>query len=392
MARRWRILAVLFLARAAMGFQFQSVAAVSPLVMERFGVGLAELGALIGLYLLPGVALALPGGALGARFGDRRAVAFGLALMAAGGALSALGASWESQIAGRLVSGAGGVLLNVVMTKMVADWFAGREIATAMGVFVNSWPVGIALALLAAPAAAELGGGAPGAMWLAAALAAAGVVLILAGYRSPERAASGAPPAQRWIGGRALACVIVAGAVWGLYNAALAMIFSFGPALLTERGAPLAAASATTSLALWALALSVPLGGVLAYRLGRRDAVLAGGLAVSIGLYALAAQPGPAALVFAALGLVAGLPAGPIMSLPAAVLRPDIRSTGMGVFYAVYYLMIVAGPAAGGAAAERAGGASAAMLLGAGFSTACLLLLGLFRMMTKVSATRATAV
>jgi hypothetical protein len=37
------------------------------------------------------------------------------------------------------------------MTKMVADWFAGKEIATAMAIFVNSWPAGIALGLLTLP-------------------------------------------------------------------------------------------------------------------------------------------------------------------------------------------------------------------------------------------------
>ena len=35
---------------------------------------------------------------------------------------------------------------------MVTDWFAGREIATAMAIFVNSWPVGIAISLLTLPA------------------------------------------------------------------------------------------------------------------------------------------------------------------------------------------------------------------------------------------------
>src|SRR3712207_8004456 len=48
----------------------------------RSGLGYAEVGSLIGLYFLPGVALALPGGLLGRRFGDTRVVAFGLALMA----------------------------------------------------------------------------------------------------------------------------------------------------------------------------------------------------------------------------------------------------------------------------------------------------------------------
>ena len=54
-----------------MAFQFQSVAAVAPLLSNAFGVSLADVGILIGLYFAPGVALALPGGAIGQRFGDK---------------------------------------------------------------------------------------------------------------------------------------------------------------------------------------------------------------------------------------------------------------------------------------------------------------------------------
>lgn len=64
MTSRWGILAVLFAVRATMGFQFQSVAAVAPILRDA-GIGLADIGLLIGLYLAPGVAVALPGGALG---------------------------------------------------------------------------------------------------------------------------------------------------------------------------------------------------------------------------------------------------------------------------------------------------------------------------------------
>ena len=48
---RWLILAVLTFARTAMGFQFQSVAAVSPFLLDRFHISYAALGSLIGLYL-----------------------------------------------------------------------------------------------------------------------------------------------------------------------------------------------------------------------------------------------------------------------------------------------------------------------------------------------------
>src|SRR5216683_1130374 len=72
------MLAVLFAVRLTMGFQFQSVAAVAPLLGRDFGI-------LIGLYFTPGVALALPGGAIGQRFGDKRTVLGALLLMLSGG-------------------------------------------------------------------------------------------------------------------------------------------------------------------------------------------------------------------------------------------------------------------------------------------------------------------
>src|SRR5688572_6127990 len=122
-SRRWRMLAIQFAVRTAMAFQFQSVAVVAPLLGRDLGLGSADLGLLIGLYLAPGIALALPGGAIGQRFGDRQVVLAGLGLMVVGGLVMALIPSWGAQVAGRLLSGVGGVLLNVLMSKMVTDWF-----------------------------------------------------------------------------------------------------------------------------------------------------------------------------------------------------------------------------------------------------------------------------
>src|SRR3954471_24010253 len=125
---RWGILAVLFAVRATMAFQFQSVAAVAPLLGSEFGVSIADIGVLIGLYFAPGVAIALPGGAIGQKFGDEATVLGALLLMLAGSVAMAFAASWSIQIAGRLVAGAGGVILSVQLTKMLTDWFAGKEI------------------------------------------------------------------------------------------------------------------------------------------------------------------------------------------------------------------------------------------------------------------------
>ena len=133
LSNRWSILALLFGVRCAMGIQFQSVPAVAPLYLTNFALTIADLGSLIGLYFAPGIFLALPGGALGQKFGEKRLVIIGLGLMAAGSLIMAFGEGIGILIFGRLVAGVGGILMNVLMSKMVTDWFAGKEIATAMG-------------------------------------------------------------------------------------------------------------------------------------------------------------------------------------------------------------------------------------------------------------------
>jgi len=140
---RWIMLAVLGLARTAMAYQMQSVASVSPFLVTDLGISNSALGTLIGLYMLPGVVIALPGGMLGHRFGDTRICLVGLGLMALGGVLMGFAGSYSVAAFGRFVSGVGAVILNVVLTKMVAEWFAGREIITAMALLAYAafgWP------------------------------------------------------------------------------------------------------------------------------------------------------------------------------------------------------------------------------------------------------------
>jgi MFS family permease len=370
---RWVILAVLFAVRLTMPFQFQSVAAVTPLLGREFGVGLADIGVLIGLYFAPGVVLALPGGAIGKRFGDKTTVLAALLLMLIGGLAMALSHSWGAQIAGRLVAGSGGVLLNVLMTKMVADWFAGKEISTAMAIFVTSWPVGVALSLLALPAIGTAWG--ISAVYLAvASLVGSGLVLLGLGYRPPANAAAAATTSSR-LDRSATIAVAAAGLIWGLFNAGFAMIFSFGPAMLVEHGWSIAAAGSATSIVLWLGLVSVPLGGFLADRTGRPQLIL---VIASIAFAALMViLPRTEAVIPAviAVGLLSGLPAGPIMSLPARVLQPATRAIGMGLFYTVYYAVMMVGPALGGACAKWTGTTASAFDAGAAMVLASPVLL-----------------
>jgi len=377
---RWGVLAVLFFVRLTIAFQFQSVAAVAPLLGHDFGVGLAEIGLLIGLYFTPGVALSLPGGAIGQRFGDKSTVLGALALMLAGSlamALTdmALTNSWGWQIAGRLIAGAGAVLLNVQLTKMVTDWFAGKEIATAMAIFISSWPVGLGLSLLTLPVIGTAHG--MRAVDLSVAALVALAIVVAATYRPPSTAATATPSRVR-LDFHTATAVTVAGLIWGLFNVGFATIFSFGPTMLAERGWSIAAAGSVLSIVLWISVLSIPFGGFVADRLKRPQSVLVAGCFVFAGLMLVLSQSSAVISPMIAIGLISGLPAGPMMSLPARVLQPATRAIGMGLFYTLYYAAMMLGPAVGGACAKWTGSAGTAFDFGAVVLIACPLLLLLF--------------
>ncbi len=389
MSNRWAILALLFVVRFAMGFQFQIVAATAPLIASRFAVGVADVGVLIGLYLLPGVAIALPGGALGRRFGERNIVLVGLALMMAGGAMMAWSATWPGQIAGRLLCGTGGVLLNVLMSSMAQAWFQGREIATAMGIFANAWPAGIAVALLVMPGVADIAGLASTHL-LAAGYAGLGLLLLGLLYRPPPAATGGTAAVGERLTGGTLGALVTAALIWALYNVGFSMIFSFAPLAFAQSGASVVAAGSFTSIVLWAAIVSIPFGGIIADRSGRNDAVLVVScLATALALTLMVRLPQSTAML-AAVGAAFGLAAGPILALPSRVLTPATRAFGMGVYFTIFYIGNGLGPMIGGAVAALAGTARAALDLGVACFVLCPLLLWLFR--AQVAAQRSRPV
>jgi cyanate permease len=349
---RWRMLFVLFLARTAMAYQFQTVASDGPLLIDRLGIGFAQLGTLIGLYMLPGIVIALPGGLLGQRFGVKRMVLLGLALMAAGGL--AMGTDSVGLIfAGRLISGLGAVLVNVLMTKMVTDWFAGREIVTAMAMFIASWPLGIALGLISFPPLAAAYSWVA-VMQAASAAAAICLVLVAAIYRDSPEAPSDNGRLQLDLSRREWLLISLAGFIWGSYNAGYIILISFLPELLFQRGYALAEASRMVSLLAWVLIPSVPIAGYLAEQLRRPNVVMIGGLSsVAVATVALPLTSAPI-VPFAVVVLMIGLPAGLIMALSSEALRPENRATGMGVFYTWHYAAMAVLPAIAGVAREFA--------------------------------------
>jgi len=380
---RWIILFVLFFARTTMAFQFQSIAALSPYMVENLALTLADIGLLIGLYLGPGVIVATLGGTLATWIGDKRTVFASIVLMVLGGIAVAMAPTLGWAITGRVISGAGGVVINVIMTKMVIDWFEGKYTSTALAIFISSWPVGIALCLLSLPALASLGG--LSLAWNALiTLTVVALILFAVLYRSPPGVTK---PAATKIHLTSLPWtpLIYAAGLWGLFNAAIAMVFGFGTLILVERGLSTTAASATASVFLLAIAAAAPAGGWIADRTGRQNMNIAISCIAGIVMFPaiLYAPVSTLGVLFCAGGILFGLAPGPIVSMPGKILSAEARTFGTGIYYSLYYAVMMIAPPFAGILADYAGGATVTFVFGSVLSALSLAMLALYQRSVK---------
>jgi len=375
---RWLMLLILFVVRLAMGFQFQSVASTSAQLVDRFGFSYAEIGTLIGFFLLPGVFIAIPSGALTRAVSDKNLLMLGAVAMAVGAWLMGSAVDPTMLYAGRLITGVGGTIFNVILTKMVTEWFFEKEIVLSLAIMLTAWPIGLALGLLIhEPAAQAYGWNVV--MYMTAVAALAALVLTALFYRAPPSPLDlPDEPLRYGLPARELVHTSVVGIGWSLYNAAFILVVSFTPDMLVAAGHARGASSSLTSLFMWTTMVSVPLGGRL---LQSTRHVTPGLVACLLGasaiLVVLISGSWPrSSLVL--LGIIAGIPAGALMSLSAQAVSRENRGPGLGIFYTWYYAGMTLVPPLAGALRDATGRASSPVLLAAllmAVVAACVLLL-----------------
>ena len=360
---RWRILALLFMARIGLGFQFQTVGSVGDNLVLGFGLDYAEIGVLIGLFMLPGLFLALPAGYSGRYFPDRLLAGLGLGALAVGGLISGSATDYWVIGAGRILAGAGFLFANLYFTKMIADWFAGKEIATAMSILVMSWPFGIAMGQI-------------GHEWLtetfhwswpfyaASAYCAVAALAIFTFYRAPEIAAAADAPLITGLNRQELRLILYAGLAWGVFNVGYVTYLTFGPLVLESQGQSAIQAAAIISIGSWIMIFSGAVCGQIVDRVGKPDFVLCICMMAAISAMALLAVEGGGVMASLLIGLMGVAPAGVIMALAGEAVPPEHRAFGMGVFFTVFFAMMVAGPPLAGWIYDSTGQTFAPILFG----------------------------
>ncbi len=351
---RWRILGLLFFARVGLGFQFQTVASVGDDLVVAFGLSYADIGFLIGLFMAPGLFLAIPAGYWGRYVSDQIMVVLGLCALALGGAASSLATeSWAIGM-GRVFAGSGFLFTTLYFTKMVADWFEGREIATAMSILVMSWPFGIAM-------------GQVGHAWLAqtygwqvpfqaasiyCVIAALGVYLL---YRPPNDLPDATGGTRISLTGPDWRLILCAAAAWGVFNAAYVTYLAFAPKVLESHGQTAIAAAGIISVGSWIMIFSGAACGQIVDRIGGRNIVLAVCMGGAIAALLLIGLPGAGVGASVLFGLIGMAPAGVIMAMAGQAMRPQVRAFGMGVFFIVYYAIMWITPPLAGAILDGTG-------------------------------------
>jgi len=376
---RWVILVVLFVARLGVGNQFQSMGSVAPFLTQEFDVGYDQIGTLIGLYMVPGLILAIPAGHLGKRFGDRQVVSAATLLMILGGILSGLAEDYVTLVAGRLVGGTGAAFLFVLLMKMLSDWFADKELFFGMSIFIIGWPVGIAAAQATQGPIAEQTSW--NMVFLLTAVASAIVLIAIGGFyrKPPTPDEAPAQLASPGLSGKEIWLVCIAGFMWMLINGAYLVMLSFGPVLLIEQGASIIESGQIVSLMSWVFLFALPLGGYLATRYKIPDVVVVSGLLVCVILGVLIPYTSIPVVTFTLFGIAYAIAVPVVSSLPALVLHPENRGPGFGIFQVWYFAGSAFMPIAAGFLQDLTGGATASLLFATGMMFAVLCLHGVFR-------------
>lgn len=155
---RWVVLAAGTLAQGSTAAHLLGLAAVTPALRAHFGLGVAGVGALIGVISAGTVTTLIAWGAAADRFGERWVMTAGLTGAATCLGVVALVRGPVAACALLFLAGAAGAAVNAASGRAVSTWFPTRQRGLAMAVRQTSVPVGAGLAALGLPPVAAHAG------------------------------------------------------------------------------------------------------------------------------------------------------------------------------------------------------------------------------------------
>lgn len=348
-------LAALVVTRATVSFEFQSVTALLPVLERSFALTPSQFGIMLGIYMAPGVATTILTPYLVNRIGRASLLYASLGLMAVGQVALLQASSVEWAYASRFLAGFGGCTIYGAAIALVADLKNSGSIAFRMGMIAASWPFGNALALLllgslASPTGLLVGQAPVFGVVLSAVLIPIALRTMSADGAVSKECFGRAPASGTGLGlrdwGIALGGVLQVSLCFALYNVGFIVLTSFSPSVLEALGLTRSSASAVASVPMWVFILSVPLGGVIAARLGRKDsALMVFGCLGAAACFVLIPLVEERWTLFVIAGLVGGLPTAPILARVSETTRNvAAKELSYAAFFFVFFVTLLAVP------------------------------------------------
>jgi len=143
--RRWSALMVLCFSLLVIGLDNTILNVALPTLERDLDASSSQLQWIVDAYMLVFAGLLLTAGALGDRFGRKRALTFGLLVFGTGSALASIASSAETLIATRALMGVGGAFIMPSTLSILTATFPPHERPKAIGIWAGVSGIGIAI-------------------------------------------------------------------------------------------------------------------------------------------------------------------------------------------------------------------------------------------------------
>jgi len=358
---RWIILILTYICMLGFAFVFQSLPPILTLIVKELKLTHSQAGLLMSLFALPAIFLSIPGGLLSDYYGIRKIGIVSLVLMIVGTLIVALSDTFLKVSIGRLLSGVGAVILSILASQLLSQWFVGREIATAMGIYNTAMPVGTIICFSTFGILGEnLGWRVP--IFVTTTVSTMVLIVFLLLYRSAsdDRSERKENNGKQWrdiLSNLRMTGISIwlVGFSWMWFNAAVISFTTFAPDFFVSKGYEIGLAGFLTSLLMWGSLCISPVVGHLIDRIGGREIFIGiGGATLSVAIYLIPSSTNfifPMIIMAIAVALV---PA-PIFSFPSKILKPTSLGLGFGIISTCMGIGVSFGPSLAGLVRDRTG-------------------------------------
>ena len=358
---RWVILVLSYLCMLGFAFTLQSLPPILTLIIEELRLTHGEAGLLMSLFALPAIFLAILVGLLSDRWGPFKIGVSSLILVIIGTLIFAVSGTFLYAGLGRVIAGVGAVTISIVAAQILSQWFRGREVGTAMGIYNTAMPVGTIVCFTTFGKLGEsLGWRMP--IFITVMIGVLGLAAFLILYKPIPN------PLQKitldkeekvtalFSNLRKVAVSMwLIGCCWMWFNAATISFSTFAPDFFISKGYSIGFAGFLTSLLMWgSLGLS-PIIGFLVDKFDNNDLFIGvGGVIIATTIYLVTKSTD---FLFPMVGMavaVAFIPA-PIYSFTSKILDPKNLGLGFGILSTVSSIGIFFGPYIAGLIRDKTG-------------------------------------